>query len=275
MQKTSFSNWSSVGLGTGRLTSVGKGTTQNDVHNILTWMADCKANVIDTADSYTCGRSEIFLGHALRGRRDRFVIITKSGYRYGDLPKPLSIINPLIKKFYQLSGNQSCHDPSYLTQNLERSLQRLNTDHVDCFLMHDPPLEAVTSENVQKALVKAQSDGKTVHIGVSSDQPVVLEAAINAGCYSVIQSPGNPSAAEQLHSIWRRAEQDKIHIIANHVFYAGKAISPAIPENTSIHEYLFKSACKFIPNGTILIGTKNQRHFKQCMDWRTNSIESI
>lgn len=267
MKNPLFSKWSRLGLGTGRLTSVGRGTSREDVHRILSWMADCGITVIDTADSYTSGRSEEMLGYALSGRRDRYVVVTKAGYRYGDLPARLRRLNPLIKKFHQLTGRPSCHKASYLVHNLHRSLKRLNTDHVDCFLLHDPPLDAVISPEVQKVLLSAKQAGKVLHLGVSSSHQEVLEAAITAGCYTVMQSPGNLSAVPSLAPVWRKAVQAQMHLMANHVFYSGDSRDLAVPGGMKLHEYLLRSIGEYFIDGTILIGTRNETHFKENLEW--------
>ena len=176
----SFSRWSRLGLGTGRLASVGRGTTLTDVRLLLGAMMDTGVTIIDTADSYTSGRCEQLIGRAIRGRRDDFVIVTKAGYRYGDLPPPFRTINPLIKKLWQLAGRSQCHRASYLAQCLERSLRRLGTDHVDAYLLHDPPFAAVTDPQVHEAFDRLRGQGKFLHAGISSDRPEVITAAINA-----------------------------------------------------------------------------------------------
>lgn len=271
MKNTSFSKWSQLGLGTGRLTSVGRGTTQEEVCRILSWMSTYGATVIDTADSYTSGRSEEMIGNALKVKRDQFVVVTKSGYRYGDLPAPMRRLNPFIKKFYQLSGSASCHTPSYLLRNLHRSLERLKTEYVDCFLLHDPTLEIVLSEEVQQHLLAAKEAGKVLHLGVSSGDKAVLEAAIEAEPYTVIQSPGNLSAVTSLKTVWQRAALSGMHIMANHVFYSGDIPEFAIPTHIRKHEYLMRSISQHFINGTILVGTKNENHFKECLNWLNSS----
>ena len=61
--------WSKIGLGTGTLASLGRGTSQKIVCDLISWCAESGITVIDTADSYTSGRYETMLGIALRGKR--------------------------------------------------------------------------------------------------------------------------------------------------------------------------------------------------------------
>ena len=267
MTSNTFAKWSRLGLGTGTLASVGRGTTAAHVHNLLSSMQEIGVTVIDTADSYTSGRCENLLGQALIGRRDDFVVVTKAGYRYGDLPTPLHPLNPFIKKLHQkLSGGQ-CHTPKYLTHSLNRSLQRLNLDHVDAFLLHDPALAAVEDATVQSSLQSLQKAGKTVHLGVSSDDPLVLAAAIDAGCFSIIQSPANPTTVARLTPIWEQASRQGIHRMANHVFFSGHGTSPLLLTGMSAHECLMRFIGTRFGDGTILVGTRNPSHLQESAAW--------
>jgi len=264
---SSFSHWSRVGLGTGTLASLGRGTTQEQVNRLLSAMREMGVSVIDTADSYTSGRCETMLGEALMGRRDDFAVVTKVGYRYGDLPWPLQALNPFIKKAHQkLSGGQ-CHAPNYLTRSLERSLQRLKLDHVDAFLLHDPSLQVVTDPAVQASLSALKKAGKTLHLGVSSEIPDVLAAAIQASCFSVIQSPANPTTVRSLSEIWQQASRQGIHRMANHVFYSGQSSTLHLSKEMSYHECLMRYIAERFGNGTILVGTRNPSHLQESVRW--------
>ena len=272
MQSNHFQKWSRLGLGTGRLASIGRGTTSRQVHDLLSLMIDSDITVIDTADSYTSGSCERMIGTAVQGRRESFVVVTKAGYRYGDLPWPLLALNPLIKKAHQKLSTGKCHAADYLVDSLNRSLQRLKLDHVDAFLLHDPPLAAVECQAVQASLRELQKNGKTIHLGVSSDDPYVLKAAINAGCFSVIQTPANPSIMNKLSPIWHLATQNGIHLMANHVFFSGNTSKYHPAPGSGLHESLLKHACRAIEQGTILVGTKNPMHLRECAEWTNAAI---
>ena len=59
---------------------------QQDVHTIMDGSEDLGLNFIDTADIYVKGRSEETLGKALKGRWDRFVLVSKFSMHMGDGP---------------------------------------------------------------------------------------------------------------------------------------------------------------------------------------------
>src|SRR4051794_35201591 len=87
-----------LGLGTGRLASVSAGISRADAARLIDTAADLGVNLIDTADSYAQGWSERLLGDLLRGRRDKFLVTTKAGYCFPDLPCALRLAGPFVKK---------------------------------------------------------------------------------------------------------------------------------------------------------------------------------
>src|SRR5437588_10618627 len=74
---------------------------------------DAGINFIDTADVYSAGRSEEIVGRALRGKRDDVVLATKVHGEMGP------------------GRNQRGNSRLWIQQEVERSLRRLQTDHID------------------------------------------------------------------------------------------------------------------------------------------------
>jgi aryl-alcohol dehydrogenase-like predicted oxidoreductase len=75
-------------------------------------------NYIDTADVYTTGASESMVGELLKGRRDRWVLATKLGNKMSSLP------------------NESAYSRSWMLREVDASLARLQTGHVDILYLH-------------------------------------------------------------------------------------------------------------------------------------------
>lgn len=102
-----------VGLGCGGHSRLGMATGHDEAHaiRIVRRAMDHGINFIDTAHSYGTERA---VGEAISGKRDQAVISTKSSTTRGE----------------QLLS------PSELTENLELSLERLGTDHVDLYHIH-------------------------------------------------------------------------------------------------------------------------------------------
>lgn len=75
-------------------------------------------NYIDTADVYTTGASETMLGELLQGRRHHWVLATKLGNRMSQRP------------------NETHYSRTWMLREIDASLARLRTDHVDILYMH-------------------------------------------------------------------------------------------------------------------------------------------
>lgn len=78
----------------------------------------------DTADVYGAGHSERILGKALRGRRDKAVISTKFGNEFDETTRRVKFNDDIVPS------------PHFIRQACEASLRRLETDHIDLYLLH-------------------------------------------------------------------------------------------------------------------------------------------
>lgn len=110
---------------------------------------DAGVNLFDTADVYSNGRSEEVLGKALAGKRDQVLISTKTTFRFADGPNEV--------------GSSRYH----VRRQLEGSLKRLGTDHVDIYHLHG--FDALTPiEEVQDTLNTLVREGKVRYIAASN-----------------------------------------------------------------------------------------------------------
>ncbi|SDT25952.1 Predicted oxidoreductase [Microlunatus soli] len=110
---------------------------------------DAGVNLIDTANMYSIGASETLVGKAIQGRRDQVLISTKVRFPMADGPNDAG-----------LSRN-------HILEQIEASLTRLGTDHVDIYHVHEwdglTPMEEYleTLDNLVKS-------GKVRYLGVSN-----------------------------------------------------------------------------------------------------------
>lgn len=111
---------------------------------VLDRAAELGINFIDTAAAYGDGESESYFGAALRGRRDQFVVATKT---YLD----------------NRSGTLATH----LHDRVDESLTKLGTDHVDLYQIHraDPSADA---DDLMEALDDLVRAGKVLEVGCSN-----------------------------------------------------------------------------------------------------------
>lgn len=124
---------------------VDKDGTKEVVHKAL----DKGINFFDTADAYSKGVSEEYLGAAIKGLRDRVVIATKVRHRMGGDPND--------------EGTSRYH----IMNAVEASLRRLGTDHIDLYQIHTW-YEAVPIEETMHALDDLVRVGKVRYIGASN-----------------------------------------------------------------------------------------------------------
>jgi len=146
-------------------------------------------NFIDTANVYGRGAAESFLGDALRGRaRDSYVLATKVYFPMSDSDRGLSA--------------------AQIEKQLDASLQRLRTDHVDLYQCHrydwDTPLEETMA-----ALTRAVDSGKARYIGFSEWPAERIQAAIDmTGVARFV------SSQPQYSLLWREPEEEVIPLCA-------------------------------------------------------------
>lgn len=114
--------------------------------------------LLDTADIYSQGTSEEFIGRALEGRRDAVLIATKFG-------KPMDA-NP----------SESRGSREYIRWAVEGSLHRLRTEIIDVYQIHEPDPSTPIEETLG-ALDELVREGKVRWIGSSNYSPEQIEGA--------------------------------------------------------------------------------------------------
>jgi aryl-alcohol dehydrogenase-like predicted oxidoreductase len=110
---------------------------------------DAGINFIDTADVYSGGRSEEIVGSALKGRRDEVVLATKV---HGDMGK---------------GPNERGNSRLWIMREVENSLRRLQTDHIDLYQIHRPDPDTDVEETLS-ALTDLVRQGKVRSLGSST-----------------------------------------------------------------------------------------------------------
>jgi aryl-alcohol dehydrogenase-like predicted oxidoreductase len=134
-----------IGMGTNRFGSL---VSQEAVHDVIDASIDLGINFIDTADAYTGGNSETTLGHALKGKWDKFVVATKGYFPVGD------------------GVNDKGTSRYHIQNTIENSLRRLQTDHIDLYYMHRWDVDTPIHETM-RTLDDLVSSGKVRYIGAS------------------------------------------------------------------------------------------------------------
>ncbi|MEA3037058.1 MAG: hypothetical protein QOH04_2835 [Sphingomonadales bacterium] len=146
-------------------------------------------NFIDTANVYGRGAAEEFLGEVLNDRaRDSYVLATKL--------------------FFPMSGTDRGLSAAQIEKQLDASLRRLRTDHVDLYQCHrydrDTPLEETMA-----ALTRAVESGKTRYIGFSEWPAERIQAALDMADVAKFVS-----SQPQYSLLWREPEEEVIPLCA-------------------------------------------------------------
>ena len=138
---------STVGLG---CNNFGMRIDAEATRRVVDAAIDAGITLFDTSDSY--GESEVYLAEALGDRRDQVVIATKFG----------SDLRGANGPDWNARGSRR-----YIRRAVERSLKRLNTDHIDLYQLHKPDPNTPMEETLA-ALTELVRDGLVRYIGSSN-----------------------------------------------------------------------------------------------------------
>lgn len=138
----------------------GWGSNYEESRKVFDTYAEAGGNFIDTANMYTNGTSEKYVGEFVRPERDRWVVATK----------------------YSLNNesnevNRSGNHRKNMVQSVEGSLRRLNLDYIDLLWLHVWD-HTTPIEEVMRAFDDLVRSGKVLYIGIS-DAPAWIVSAAN------------------------------------------------------------------------------------------------
>jgi methylglyoxal reductase len=141
----------------------GADTDDNESADTVRAALDAGVNLIDTAPAYGFGRSEIVVGKAIRGRRDKVVLATKCGLWWDDQR------GSFFTEFDGKSLYRSLR-PDTIRIEVENSLRRIGTDHIDLYQTHWPSAapDKTPIADTMACLMKLKDQGKIRAIGVSN-----------------------------------------------------------------------------------------------------------
>ncbi|WP_027630359.1 aldo/keto reductase [Ruminiclostridium cellobioparum] len=169
---------SDVGFGAWAIggTAWGGGRRDDDAKAALKASLDAGINFYDTCDSYGDGHSEELIGEFFKGMRKEAVIVTKGGTNFR--------VPERSKNFTR----------NYLMMSLDESLQRLQTDYVDVYLLHVPDSKWQDEAEVFRTMEEIKKSGKARYCGLAmwgaADTLHALEKDKN-GAIEAIECPFN------------------------------------------------------------------------------------
>jgi len=171
-----------VGVGTWQLGGEwGKAFEQAEVDAMLARARELGINLIDTAECYGDHLSEELVGRAIKGERRKWVIATKFGHRFN---------GPFER--------DSVFEPSQVQEQLERSLEALQTDYVDLYQFHSGNDEMFRTPGLWEWLRGLVDAGTVRHLGISISKK-------NASIYQVNEA--SAVGAEAIQVVYNRIER--------------------------------------------------------------------
>lgn len=170
-----------------------------DTKTLIHQLKDAGVNYIDTARGYTV--SEEYLGYALEGIREDFVLVTKSMSRTREA----------------------------MAKDIETSLKNLRTDHIDLYQIHNPSTaqleQVVAPGGALEALLEAKAAGKVGHLGITAHSLDTFKMALEMDWVETIMFPYNIVESQGQELIHQCAEKNIAFICMKPL--AGGAIEDA------------------------------------------------
>ena len=164
---------------------------------------DGGVNFFDTADIYGNGHSEELLGKALESRRGDMILASKVGW-----------------DFYH-GGVRQNFSPEYIEFACHKTLERLRTDCLDLYQLHNPNLETLSREELYEPLEKLKREGKIRFYGLSIHVPQEGLAAIALGRADTLQLIYNMIDQRPAAELLPLAREKNIGVIVREPFNCG------------------------------------------------------
>jgi len=161
-----FGAW---GIGGSSKGAIAYGSTDDGESKLaLRTALDLGINFYDTSDIYGFGHSQELIGDAFKDCRTEVVIASKVG-------------------FINFDGIQD-FSPLHIRESIETSLRYLQTDYIDLYQLHSPPIEVITNGDAMLAALESlKKQGKIRATGISVRSPDEGIVAVNQFAFEVVQ----------------------------------------------------------------------------------------
>lgn len=126
----------------------GKKIEEDEAKRMLKKAYDVGINFFETADMYGKGKSEKLIGEVFKGMRNEIVISSKYGYDFSNVQQ---IGHSELPQHF---------DQKFTEKALEASLERLQTDYIDSFGMHNPKIDQIRNDEPFETFDKLIKEGK-------------------------------------------------------------------------------------------------------------------
>lgn len=162
-----------IGFGTWAIGGMFWGAVEDQLSiDAIRSAVDQGVNLVDTAPIYGVGHSEIVVGKALQGIRDKVFLATKFGLGF--------------ETFAQTHRGTNDNSRKKVFEDCENSLKHLQTDYIDLLLVHWPDPNTPLEETCV-AMADLQKQGKVRYLGACNFSPAQMEEAQQYCDFTVLQ----------------------------------------------------------------------------------------
>lgn len=233
-----------------------------DAERFLHQLLDAGINFIDTAPDY--GVAERRIGDYLHTRRGEFLLATKCGCDPVQHEDHLEVVHHWRK--------------DVIRRNVEQSLARLRTDHIDLMQFHGGDHQTLQRDGLIDLVMDYRSQGIIRHVGVSSSLPQ-LPGMIELGVFETFQIPYSALAPEHHDLITKAAETGAGIIIRGGIAQGGPdaeiqrpqlndvwakaGLAELLPEGMAKAEMILRYTLSHPHCDTVIVGTCNGDHLAE------------
>ncbi|MFK7921339.1 MAG: aldo/keto reductase [Bacteroidia bacterium] len=288
---------SPLGMGTSRIASIQSGLSPKQGLKLLEEAFAQGVNFIDTADIYGQGESENLVGKFIQNKRESTILASKAGFTWNSSIKArmVKLAKPILRVAFQQfssgkdfvqkqrdNANQNAvivqdFSPDYLRSSIVNSLNRLRTDYLDIFFLHEPQ-SVIHDTQVYQTLLDLKSEGLIRSIGLCTPSLDAWKSDYHPH-FDVLQTKLSPQNAAGVRAfVALQEEQHNItpKIIAHAVFNAYRSAVQILQEHelpqqivakfehevNPINLLLAHTKSHYVVN-SILMGTTNINHLQQ------------
>ena len=232
---------------------------------LLNRVLDAGINFIDTAPVY--GVAEERIGRFIGSRREEYVLATKCGCVYTQHADHLEIDHQW--------------DRDVIQRDLETSLSRLQTDHIDLLQFHGGDAETLQRAGLIDLLVQFRNEGLIRFLGVSSKLPN-LKSLLDLDVFDTFQVPYSCLAPDHHEWITRAAENGAGVIIRGGIAHGGQEaeiqrpalndvwndarLEELLPDGVSKAQMILRYTLSHPNCDTTIVGTCNPDHLQENID---------
>ncbi|MFH1378603.1 MAG: aldo/keto reductase [Planctomycetota bacterium] len=241
----------------------GRAITDAEADSILNAVLDSGINFIDVAGCY--GVAEESIGRFISSRRKEFYLATKCGCTMTPVSRDKCDVTHI-------------HDRDTYLRNIDESLQRMKTDSVDIWQLHNPLMTPDAVRPLLETLETVKKSGRVKHIGISTTIPYI-DDFIAMGCFDTFQIPYSCLQPEHHDAITRAAASGAGIIIRGGIgrggpgaqtaskttvdLYAAAKLDEVLPAGMTASDMILRYTLSHPDCHTTIIGTLNPAHLKQ------------